>query len=69
MPDKKSSYSFKDKDQKKNLPKKDTAKKKTPTQKLADKPKSAAPKLGTGLAEKAKQALSNRKKQIDKASR
>ncbi len=68
MPDKKTKYSFKDKDQKKNLPKKE-APKKTQTQKYAEKPKSKAPSLGTGLAEKAKQSLSNRKKQIDKASK
>ncbi len=68
MADKKKSYSFKDKDQKKNLPKA-KPKAKSPTQKYADKPKSPAPSLGTGLAEKAKKAIQNRKKQIDKASR
>ncbi len=69
MPDKKTKYSFKDKDQKKNLPKKAPAKKQTPTEKYASKPKSKAPSLGTGAAEKAKKAIQNRKKQIDKASR
>lgn len=68
MTDKKTKYSFKDKNQKKNLPKV-KPKAKTPTQKLADKPKSPAPSLGTGMAEKAKKSIQNRKKQIDKASR
>lgn len=68
MSGKKNKFSFKDKDQKKNLPKKTTAKEKSATQRYADKPKSKAPSLGTGLAEKAKKAIQNRKKQIDKAS-
>lgn len=67
MPDKRKSYSYKDKDQKKNT--KPVSKKQTPTQKQAAKPKSPAPSLGTGLAEKAKKSLQNRKSQIDKASR
>lgn len=64
MPDKKTSFSYKDKGAPK--PKAAAKDKKTPTQKLADKPKSKSPKVGSGMAEKVRKEIKNRPKKIDK---